>query len=419
MDFDWEPHDTKWAAHFEKLKSYHSVNGHWDPNDESADENTLANWIEKQRSSYRQSTLSAERMNALNQIGFPWTPDRRRWEQHYARLSSYVKQHGAFPEDENSPEERSLIRWMSAQRRSRIEGMLFAGDESKLIDLGFVWQGADGDWTRMTELAEVYFESNGDLKVPRNGESRELSDWLSKQRTAYRQSLLSVEHQKKLEEVGMIWEVVPMAWEERFEELKAFKQRFDHCNVPYEWPENIEFARWLGKQQSAYRRGDLEETKIRKMEDLGVSWKSRRDKWDIRFDALVRFKEANGHIVPSCFNEETKQLGIWCSSQRKAEKEGRLSSDRIARLSSLGFVWAADQIRGDDYWEQQFKSLVDYKEKNGSCKVPMGWRNKDHPNKHEYKLSNWCYVQNRTLKEGKMSPERYERLTSLGFLWKA
>ncbi len=418
IDFDWEPHDTKWAAHFEKLKRHHSANGHWDANDETAEEAALANWIETQRSSYRQGTLSSERMNALNHIGFPWTPDRQRWEKRFAHLSSYLKQYGVFPENENSPEERSLIRWMSAQRRSRIEGTLFAGDESKLNDLGFVWHGVGGDWAKMIDLARNYFESNGDLSVPRNGECRELSDWLSKQRTAYRQSLLSLEHQKALEEVGMNWEVVPMAWNERFEELKAYKQRFDHCNIPYEWPENIELARWLGKQQSAYRRGDLDEPKIRKMESLGVSWKSRRDKWDMHFDALVRFKEANGHIVPSCFKEESKQLGIWCSSQRKSEKEGRLSSDRIARLSALGFVWAADQIRGDEYWEQQFKSLVDYKEKNGSCKVPMGWRNKDHPNKHEYKLSNWCYVQNRTLKEGKMNPERYERLTALGFIWR-
>ncbi len=418
VDFDWEPHDTKWATHFENLKVYHSTNGHWDPNDERAEETKLANWIEKQRSSYRQSALSSERMNALNQIGFPWTPDRRRWEQQYARLSSYLKLHGVFPENENSPEERSLIRWMSAQRRSRIEGMLFAGDESKLNDLGFVWQGAEGDWTRMIDLARVYFESNVNLKVPRNGEFRELSDWLSKQRTAYRQSLLSVEHQKTLEQVGMIWDVVPMAWEERFEELKAYKQRFDHCNVPYEWPENIEFARWLSKQLSAYRRGDLEESKVRKMEDLGVSWRSRRDKWDIRFDALVRFKKANGHIVPSYFKDDTKQLSLWCSLQRKAEKEGRLSADRIARLSALGFVWAADQIRGDDYWEQQFQCLVDYKDKNGDCKVPVGWRHKEHPNKHEYRLSNWCYVQNRTLKEGKLRSERFERLAELGFPWK-
>jgi hypothetical protein len=49
----------------------------------------------------------------------------------------------------------------------------------------------------------------------------------------------------------------------------------------------------------------------------------------------------------------------------------------------------------------------------------MGWRDKAHPNKHEYKLSNWCYVQNRTLKEGKMKPERFERLSDLGFPWRA
>jgi superfamily II DNA or RNA helicase len=418
IDFEWQPHDAKWAAHLEKLKAYHSANGYWEPGYESEEATKLTSWIEKQRSSYRQGSLSPERMTALNQIGFPWTPDRVRWEQQYVRLSAYLAQHEAFPENGNLSEERSLIRWMAAQRRSRLEGAMSAADESKLNALGFVWHEVQNDWMRMIGTAQAYFESNGDLKVPRNGDCRELSDWLSKQRTAYRLGLLSSEHQNALENCGMNWDMTPIAWEERFEELKAYRNSFGDCDVPYEWPENIEMARWLGKQQTAYRRGELEESKLRKLEDLGVSWKSRRDKWDMRFEELVRFKEQNGHVVPSYFKAETKQLSLWCTSQRKAEKEGRLPADRIAKLSSLGFTWDSERIRGDEYWEQQFQSLADYKAKNGDCKVPMGWRDKDHPNKHEYKLSNWCYVQNRTLKEGKMKPERYERLSMLGFPWK-
>jgi superfamily II DNA or RNA helicase len=418
IDFEWQPHDAKWSAQFEKLIAYHSTNGFWEAGYESEEATKLARWIEKQRNSYRQGSLSPERMTALNRIGFPWTPDRVRWEQQYARLSAYLAHNGAFPKNGKATEEQSLIRWMAAQRRSRLEGMMSAADESKLNALGFVWHEVQIDWTKMIEMARAYFELNGNLKVPRNGDSRELSDWLSKQRTAYRQGLLSSERQKALENFGMNWDMTPIAWEERFEELKAYRNRFGDCNVPYEWPENIEMARWFGKQQTAYRRGELEESKLRKLEDLGVSWKSRRDKWDMRFEELVRFKERSGHVVPSYFKAETKQLSLWCTSQRKAEKEGRLPADRIAKLSSLGFTWDSQRIRGDEYWEQQFQALVEYKTKNGTCKVPVGWRDKDHPNKHEYKLSNWCYVQNRTLKEGKMKPERFERLSMIGFPWK-
>ena len=77
-----------------------------------------------------------------------------------------------------------------------------------------------------------------------------------------------------------------------------------------------------------------------------------------------------------------------------------------------------NRIRGDDYWDLQYQSMVEFRKEHGHCNVPGGWRDREHPNDKERQLANWCFVQTRTWREGKLRPERYEKLTQLGFEWK-
>lgn len=44
-----------------------------------------------------------------------------------------------------------------------------------------------------------------------------------------------------------------MDWDQYFEELKAFKARFGHCNVPRGYKENKKLGRWVDKQRSSYK----------------------------------------------------------------------------------------------------------------------------------------------------------------------
>ena len=47
---------------------------------------------------------------------------------------------------------------------------------------------------------------------------------------------LSRERVKRLEAVGVVWDTLDTAWEQRFRELAAFKARKRHCNVPQKLP---------------------------------------------------------------------------------------------------------------------------------------------------------------------------------------
>jgi hypothetical protein len=57
-------------------------------------------------------------------------------------------------------------------------------------------------------------------------------------------------------------------------------------------------------------------------------------------------------------------------TQRQMYRKGKLSQYRVQRLEAIGFVW----YRQDHSWNEMFQRLVRYKEVNGDCNVPSGWK---------------------------------------------
>jgi hypothetical protein len=62
------------------------------------------------------------------------------------------------------------------------------------------------------------------------------------------------------------------SWMERFEELKAFKEKHGHCNVPWKWKENLPLFYWVRRMKDKKRAGALSEERVAMMEDIGFEW---------------------------------------------------------------------------------------------------------------------------------------------------
>eukprot|EP01088_Endostelium_zonatum_P003405 TRINITY_DN14617_c0_g1_i1.p1 TRINITY_DN14617_c0_g1~~TRINITY_DN14617_c0_g1_i1.p1 ORF type:complete len:245 (+),score=66.82 TRINITY_DN14617_c0_g1_i1:254-988(+) len=63
-----------------------------------------------------------------------------------------------------------------------------------------------------------------------------------------------------------------VSWNERYLQLKEFKDRFGHCKVPYRWPENPPLGRWVGLMRKKKKEGTLDQQKIYALEILKFSW---------------------------------------------------------------------------------------------------------------------------------------------------
>jgi len=173
-------------------------------------------------------------------------------------------------------------------------------------------------------------------------------------------------------------------WNERFEELQEYKKQHGNCNVPGRCTDNYTLGRWVETQRKQYhnymkakQEGKTdsynyaiamdEEDRIAKLEGIGFAWAVRggsKDKpatsektkplsWNERLEQLKAYKEANGNCnVPNTYPQEPK-LGIWVANQRtwyrlymKAKEnekqdfvQSAVKEERICILEALGFEW--------------------------------------------------------------------------------
>lgn len=144
--------------------------------------------------------------------------------------------------------------------------------------------GKDKFDERLKDLL-VFKEKFGHCRVPQVWkENKKLGQWVASMRNLKKAGKLPEERQKMLEGLGFVWccrnvsshkggekrKMVP--WLERFEELKLFKDKYGHCNVPHKWKENIKLSNWMYCQRSFHRHGKLSKEKIKKLESIGFEW---------------------------------------------------------------------------------------------------------------------------------------------------
>lgn len=186
-------------------------------------------------------------------------------------------------------------------------------------------------------------------------------------------------------------------------DLKRYKERFGHCNVPDRWDENPQLGVWVVNQRMCKKRGRLSPERTERLVSLGFEWDARGAKRETTFADLKRFRDEHGHcnIPITC-----GQLGRWASKQRSLQSAGKLSARRKARLDALAFDWHPHESS----WETMFAELKRFKHRFGHCKVPRGWN--DNP-----RLAQWITSQRVYLSAGRLSAEHKARLDELELDW--
>jgi len=142
------------------------------------------------------------------------------------------------------------------------------------------------------------------------------------------------------------------------------------------------------------------------------------DRWNTHFNALLKFKEENGHcLVPHNYKDRAG-LARWVKRQRyqyKLYQRGKpafTNPERVCMLEDVGFVWDSHKVN----WQKSFQDLIDFKREYGHVDVPTKFpRNQS--------LATWVNRQRgqyKLYRDGKQSSidmHRFESLESLGFRW--
>jgi hypothetical protein len=139
-------------------------------------------------------------------------------------------------------------------------------------------------------------------------------------------------------------------------QLKQFKLRCGHCNVPARWSDNPALATWVGELRRR-GKGKVPARWKRRLNVLEFEWAPARAQWwETRFRELEGFKKQFGHCnVPKDWPANLG-LGNWVSTQRT--QRAHLSPQRRRRLERLGFCWQVIPMSPRKTWEDRFQELI-------------------------------------------------------------
>lgn len=204
------------------------------------------------------------------------------------------------------------------------------------------------------------------------------------------------------------------SWDTWFGKLKAFRERFGHCNVETNWEEDPALASWVSGQRTRWSKGLLFPKRIRLLEDLGFVWGFQtikgQETWLKRYHELVNYTQEHGNPhVPRTHANKKLASWVWIQRGRRGTSCGSqppLTTEQIALLNKLRFRWDVHEEK----WSEHFERLKNFKEKHGHCQVGLVENEDDD-------LLGWIGTQRSMLAHGKLEFERKRKLDSIGFSW--
>jgi len=152
----------QWTEKFQELLDFKKERGHCCV-PHTFDENpSLARWVKRQRYQYKlkqenkPSTMTDERVAALEQVGFVWDSHGAAWMERWNELCTFVQVYGHANVPSNHPKHPQLATWVKCQRR-----------QYKLF-----WEGKPSNMTleRLRRLESVGFE--WELRVSSKNKSK-------------------------------------------------------------------------------------------------------------------------------------------------------------------------------------------------------------------------------------------------------
>lgn len=412
--FGWYPprfspeNERRFQQGLERLPQFQAEFGHgWVPTKwVTTDGFALGAWAQQQRSAHRHGTLDAKRRLALDAAGFTWTRPRierlpstgwtaRREElfaQGVAHLREYVAANGTgwVPQLHRSPDGYPLGSWTSRVRAMWRHGSLEPERVAAVEDAGMAWTRPKADRTQRTgpdraerkrqrfELGVAhlreYVAANGTGWVPRSYRSPDgypLGTWAATVRALHRNSDLSPDEIRALEDAEVMWRrptraKTPRAKKERSKptftayvtRLTEYRAVFGHAITPQSYcsPDGAALGRWVARMRQARKHDRLSPTEIALLDAAGMVWEdvaiaraatvksgptNRKARFARNVQRLKAYQKEFGHCrVPQSYKtKDGYAFGQWVSRMRIKHRAGTLTHTQKQALERAGFLW--------------------------------------------------------------------------------
>ncbi|CAJ1929913.1 unnamed protein product [Cylindrotheca closterium] len=428
IGFEWDPkleHDELWMKTYKELVDFRNKHGHLLVESDGK----LALWMNMQRwrcagNSYRCSPLSDEQIGLLNEIEFPWQPERHdmKWHAKYKELEGFQKEYGHCRP--STLQDRPLYEWSKAQRKKRHKGSLSTQQIQMLDKINFSWESKRGNRANMLAELNSYYNQHGHLQV-REDEYPGLYEWTRLQRKRYHGIIekqpMPDKQIDEMEAVNFCWSLdwKEWVWREKYSEAAEFYKEHGHVRVQEK--ENPSLYNWIATQGKRYEgtkgQKPLSDEELELLEQIDFAFFEKQPpmSWNMMYAKLERYREENDGQFPT--HQDDPELNRWMRQQRKRLRceygYVALLDEQMTMLESIDFPMLPIG-KHRRVWYEKYDELVEFREQHGHFLVDQS-RNPG--------LSKWI-AKLRTIYTGRTPPtyrplfisEQY-LLDRIGFPW--
>lgn len=147
----------------------------------------------------------------------------------------------------------------------------------------------DEVWHEKFEKLVAFKNRFGHCSIPISfARDQGLARWVKRQRYQFKRyhegksCAINAGRIQLLESIGFAWDAHAAAWQERFSELKEYKENYGHCNLASHDPRHAQLSTWAKCQRRQYKlfqtgeTSNMTEERISVLNSIGFKWSVRQ-----------------------------------------------------------------------------------------------------------------------------------------------
>ena len=315
----------------------------------SADGLDMYDYLSKLREAIKANELTNEQKKELERLKFDAAPFDTSFKSWITKLQKYKKENGHVnvPVDYIDNDGNYLGKWLSHVRENMRKGQLSPQRISKLEKMGVDFNPQRSIIEERMVLIRDYYAEYNTINIPVDTVYKgvSLGCFIEECKKKKRKNKLHKELDELLTDKGLIWNPREYEWNKKYEIAKKFYMEFGNISVNNNSRiyGGIDLYNWLSKQKEAYHKGILNMDRLKKLEEIGITWDEFEHLWMKNYELLKLYHEEYGNInIPSNRTYKGVNLGMWLSTQRQAYRGNpnyAITEKRIFLLEKLGMDW--------------------------------------------------------------------------------
>jgi len=202
---------SRWENKYQLLRKFYNREGHCKvPQHHMEDRTKLGSWLNMQRKSKKKGNMNADRKTRLDELGIVWDVEIDKWERKYQLLRKFYnrERHCKVPR-RHVEDGTKLGPWLSIQRLSKKNETMNNERETRLNQLGMVWDVEVDQWESKFQKLFRFQKRKGHCNVPfvHEEDGIKLGSWLCRQRASMRKGNINALRKSRLDKLGIVWEL--------------------------------------------------------------------------------------------------------------------------------------------------------------------------------------------------------------------